>query len=514
MKIFHNIAFAAALTVLSVATHAADMTVQSRTGEKWWGIFVGNTPVQPLPPGSFIAGQSFAGGFTGQLLVSNLGRYIYCPPRTSGNFDGTAFNLSYDGDQPEVAEAGRTLRDAYRVAWLKYFPSNGVAPSQEIYTAPLYDTSHEFGSLPTQGAVVGYAERLVREGFPVGTILVGDGWSDVPGTYTFSPAAFPDPKGMVDRLHALGFKVMLTVTPYAALSGRTFIENMRRGFLLRLADKGALTIRQNGGYYAVYDLNDEQQVEYVRDAVLRLISDYGVDGMRFDCQELLLSDPQPERLMGRWTEIGRGMELAEYCPGENLPHTPYVNVISGDRNVRSGAPVKYQIAALAGASMCGYNGCRFTPSVLADTASLFDRQWLMARILQMQALSPVPTVDFAPWRVTDKALYDAVKQFLVWRASIGSYIADAHKECVATGEPLFRPMEYAFPRGGFSDCSDQFMLGVRYLCAPFCDGDGRRLVRLPRGVWTDLKGKRFKGPLVITVKQGDSFCPIFELSSK
>ena len=504
------------MSLCSVALRGAQMAVQSQRGEKWWGVYVGGAPDQPfIQPMTVTTGRSLATGFTAPLLISNMGRYIYCRPGTEVTFDGTTFRLVYGDDQPELAEAGRTLHDAYRVAWLKHFPSQGIAPPQEFYTTLLYDTSTEFGSLPSQSEVTEYAEKLVREGFPTGIILIGDGWSEQPGTYTFFAPAFPDPKGMVDRLHQLGFKVMLTVTPYAAVSGRIYMENMRRGFLLQEPGKGPMVVCHEGGYCSVYDLGDEPQLNYVRGAILRLKSDYGIDGMRFDCSQLLplLSDAQAARLVGRWVEIGSGMELAEYCPGANSPHTPYANVIASNRTACSN-PLISQIDDLAAAAVCGYNGCRFTPCALADTAALLSRQWLMARTLQLQALAPMPTVDFAPWKVTDPKLYDAVKQCLTWRASLEAYMTEARKECVATGEPLFRPMEYAFPRTGFSDCNDQFMLGVRYLCAPFCDGEDHRLVRLPRGVWSDRQGRRLKGPLVVTVKQSDTFCPIFELAAK
>lgn len=36
-----------------------------------------------------------------------------------------------------------------------------------------------------------------------------------------------------------------------------------------------------------------------------------------------------------------------------------------------------------------------------------------------------------------------------------------------TGEPIIRHMEYAFPHQGFVDCRDQFMLGDKYLVAPY-----------------------------------------------
>ncbi|GHU98115.1 glycoside hydrolase [Bacteroidia bacterium] len=496
---------------------AAEISVQSHKGEKWWGLHVGNSPEQPfLQPFTATVGQSSGEGFTTPVLLSSLGRFIYCRPATEVRFDGSVFRLRYRDDKPYVAEVGRTLRDAYRMLCFKYFPPENIAPPQEFYDLPLYDTSLEFGSLPSQERIVAYAERLVGEGFPRGIVLVGDGWSELPGAYTFFAGAFPDPRAMVERLHALGFKVMLTLTPYAAVSGRTFVENMQRGFLLQNPGKGPVVVHQDGGYYSVYDLAGERQVEHLRAAVKRLVADYGIDGVRFDCARLLpsLTPTQASRLMARWIEIGSDIPLTEYFPGADKPFTPYANVLADTSLKARSGQIAGQLNKLTSASLSGFYGYRPMPCMPADTAELFAREWLMVRTLQLQAISALPTVGFAPWRITDRSAYETVKKCLQWRASLAPYMSGVRRECMLGGEPIVRPMEYMFPRSGFSDCNDQFMLGGRYLCAPFCDSEPRRLVRLPRGIWVDRRGERFKGPLVLTVKQSDNFAPIFELMSK
>ena len=62
-----------------------------------------------------------------------------------------------------------------------------------------------------------------------------------------------------------------------------------------------------------------------------------------------------------------------------------------------------------------------------------------------------------------------------------------------TGEPIVRSMEYAFPGQGFETCTDQYMLGDRYLVAPMMTSGHSRSVRLPKGRWQDENGKVYKG---------------------
>ena len=75
-------------------------------------------------------------------------------------------------------------------------------------------------------------------------------------------------------------------------------------------------------------------------------------------------------------------------------------------------------------------------------------------------------------------------------------------------------MEYQFPRSGFADCDNQFMLGNRYLVAPPLDESPQRMVRLPKGVWTDMNGKRYKGPVVVNASAQDGRMICFELQTK
>ena len=69
-----------------------------------------------------------------------------------------------------------------------------------------------------------------------------------------------------------------------------------------------------------------------------------------------------------------------------------------------------------------------------------------------------------------------------------------------TGEPIVRHMEYAFPHQGFSECTDQFMLGDRYMVAPVVDRSCWRYVDIPAGRWQDDRGSVFTGPCRIKVE--------------
>jgi alpha-glucosidase len=76
---------------------------------------------------------------------------------------------------------------------------------------------------------------------------------------------------------------------------------------------------------------------------------------------------------------------------------------------------------------------------------------------------------------------------------LGSYLVEQAKMGAQTGEPIVRSMEYAFPGQGFESCTDQYMLGDRYLVAPMLTPGHSRTVKLPKGRWQDETGKTYKG---------------------
>jgi alpha-D-xyloside xylohydrolase len=95
----------------------------------------------------------------------------------------------------------------------------------------------------TQDQLVGVVEEYRRRGLPLDNIV--QDWfywpEDQWGSHRFDPARFPDPKGMIDRVHALGAHFMISVWPkfypdtdhYRALDaiGAIYRRNVEAGTL-------------------------------------------------------------------------------------------------------------------------------------------------------------------------------------------------------------------------------------------------------------------------------------------
>ncbi len=503
------------LTAAAAPRHTTK--IESQRNEKWWGIFVSSAPAEPFQqPFSINTARYMQDGLLSPMLISSNGRYIWSSRPMQIEFDGRDFTIGSDYEKVSAAKGGRNLREAYLVCCHKNFPPDGTVPSVELFTRPVYNTRMEFGYGLTQQKLLDYADRILGAGLPAGTLLVSDGWRSYNGTYDFDKDFFPDPRAMVDRLHEKGFKVMLTVTPFGGAFGRSYITGLRNGFFLRKADGTPLIVEAEGGYSTCIHAGNPEEAELLGRRLDRLRDEYGIDGFRFDCRAVLPhlaeSGGQAADFMSGWMKLGRGLSLCEYLPGLNTPLTPYINCIEND-NGTGWESLQPRINDMLTAGLTGFPYCHISAHH-ADTSALFSDPLLMARTLQLAVMMPIPNVAFAPWRIADPDLQEQVKRTLALRERMAGYVEELVRESSRTAEPLIRHMEYQYPRNGFADCNDQFMLGARYLIAPALNDAATRTVRLPRGVWLDREGRRFKGPLVIEVNVADGGLAWFESASK
>lgn len=82
----------------------------------------------------------------------------------------------------------------------------------------------------------------------------------------------------------------------------------------------------------------------------------------------------------------------------------------------------------------------------------------------------------------------------------GDYILSLAKASSKTGEPIVKPMEFAFPGGGYEKIKDQFVLGNNIIVAPVVEkGVRSRKVVLPKGNWLAEDGTKYKGGKTIEI---------------
>ncbi|MBO7300562.1 MAG: hypothetical protein J6U53_04040 [Tidjanibacter sp.] len=496
---------------LLAAPKGAPTEIKIQSGEKWWGLVV-NPSLVSLPfEGAFTidGGTLSPVNYTANMMLSNRGRYVWSANPLMVSFDGKKILVSPsdpNGEAVKVEKSGRSLREAYLMCCHKHFPPQEVGVESVLFESPIYEFGGEDALLYTSEDVVAFAEMLSGRGAPKGTILLPQGWNSPSGAIAFDQEAYPNAKEMIDTLHSRGMKVMLTVTPYIMAAGRGFQQMRKEGRLIADREGKPLVFESRMGYTACRTLSREG-VESLNAALRNLQKEYGVDGFYFDCLDAMtLLGNNPTRLvefLASWHTASEGIDVAIYSSPMGQQLGAIASSLSTTRNYTWEA-LEESLERAIDASVLGFT----RTSLAADLNYHKNDPTLILRTASLAALLPVAIIPYAVWNLPDTK---AFCELLGWRAEQGDYYLSLAEQGVASAEPIIRHFEYQFPRTGFTNARDEFMIGSKWLVAPVVSDASVRMVRLPKGKWKEVGTDRtIKGPRVIDVDVSDGKTPIYE----
>ncbi|GIO31275.1 MULTISPECIES: glycoside hydrolase family 31 protein [Paenibacillus] len=490
------------------------MTIPLLPGECWWGGVVQDGTLMPFRErhARDLSGD-LAYNQGSPLLLSNKGRYVWSEEPFRYSFAGGRLVIEAAQADITIGTEGENLRDAFLRASRTHFPPTGTHPDLRFFSVPQYNTWMEMSYEPTQEKVLAYAEAILAHGLPPGILMIDDNWHEDYGTLRFHPGRFPDPARMIDRLHELGFRVMLWVCPFISPDGEVFRGLRERGCLLR-DTSGSPVIREWwNGYSAVLDGSNPDAVNWFAGELDRLIDAYGVDGFKLDAGDPQYYRPDdvsalpmtPNGQCEAWARIGLRYAFNEYracwkCAGQPLVQRLSDKNHSWGRDGLASLIPNGLAQGLAGyAFNCpdmvggGQYGDLIRPDFEVD-AELF------VRYAQCSALFPMMQFSTAPWRVLDEKHLEYCIEAARLHARMGEEIASLAKSAAATGEPIMRHLAYVFPDEGYEEVNDQFMLGDDILVAPVLHkGAVSRRVFFPSGAWEGADGSRVTGPCEMEV---------------
>ena len=397
-------------------------------------------------------------------------------------------------------------------------------PPELFFSKPQYNTWIELIYNQNQEDILKYARSIIDNGLPTGILMIDDNWQKDYGNFNFRPDKFPNPKAMVDELHAMGFKVMLWVSPFVSPDSEEFRYLKTKGYLVKRkgSDQPAILDWWNGSS-ACYDLSNPDAYNHLRSTLKKMQQDYHIDGFKFDA-----GDPEryPEKEVDvfdrqsydteqtyLWAKLGLEFPYNEFRACWKLGGQPLVQRL-GDKKY-SWDGVASLVPSMIAAGLLGYSyacpdmiGGGEYSSFQGIDASGFD-QTLIVRSCQIHSMMPMMQFSVAPWRILNKENLETCIKYAKWHEQLGDYILSQAKNASITGEPIVRHMDYAFPNQGFEECRDQYMLGDKYLVAPIMSSGNTRTVKLPKGKWKDDLGKVYKGGKTYTLDVPLSRLPWF-----
>ena len=411
----------------------------------------------------------------------------------------------------------------------------------------------------TQEEVLSVARQYQKEGIRIDQIVIDFFHWTLQGDWKFDPEYWPDPKAMVDELHSMGIRVIVSVWPSVDRKSENFAPMMERGLLIRTERGAAQTYDYQGDCIEIDPFNPEAR-QYIWEVCRKNYYDYGIDGFWLDNSEpdygvydfdnyryyagpaLSCSNMYPqmfsrafyEPMLTEKKEVPVNLLRCGWAGSQK-----YGNVIwSGDVPSTFQA-LREQLQAglnmgLAGIPWWTTDIGGFMTDDVNDTAfqQLLIRWYQFAvysAVLRMHGdrgpynIPPLDTRDWGGgylhtgqpnelWSYGEEN-YRIMRKFYNVRISMRHYIRDLYREAHENGSPLIRTMFYEFPEDPVCwDLQDQYMFGSRYLVAPVMHlNEFEREVYLPAGQWKNVNnGEALKGGKMIRAKAPIDEIPVFE----
>ncbi|MBQ0042541.1 MAG: family 31 glucosidase [Lachnospiraceae bacterium] len=412
----------------------------------------------------------------------------------------------------------------------------------------------------TQDEVLEVARAYQKEGIKIDQIVIDFFHWTVQGDWKFDSKYWPDPKAMVDELHSMGIKVIVSVWPSVDRKSENFYPMMEEGLLIRTERGAAQTYDYQGDCVEIDPFNPKTR-EYVWNVCKKNYYDYGIDAFWLDNSE---PDYGVYDFENYRYSVGPALEVSNMYPQMysrvfydkmkeekdgvvvNLLRCAwagsqkYGNVVwSGD--VPSTFESFYE-QVQAGLNM-GLAGIPWWTTdiggFMTDDVNDPDFRQLLIRWYQFAVYSAVlrmhgdrgpyniPPLDTRDWGggylhtgqpnelwSYGEDNYKIMRKYYDVRISMHDYIKSLYDEASSNGSPLIRTMFYEFPEDEKCwDLQDQYMFGDKYLCAPIFELNCyERTVYLPKGAKWKLTstGEVFDGGQCVKVDAPIEYMPVFE----
>ena len=334
-------------------------------------------------------------------------------------------------------------------------------------------------------------------------------WCD----FDWDPRTFPDPEGMLERLHDRGLRVSVWINPYIGQRSRLFAEGAALGYLLHRPDGSVWQSDLWQAGMGLVDFTDPDATRWYQDR-LRTLLDQGVDCFKTDFGERIPTDvvyhdgSDPERMHNLYTQLYNAAvhEVLVAARGEGEAVLFARSATAGGQQypVHWGGDSTSTFASMAetlrGGLSLALSGFGFWSHDIGGFEGMPDpavfKRWVAFGLLSSHSRLHGSDSYRVPWLfdvdpATGETLtgpqsaVDVTRRFTELKLALMPYLYAAGLEASRRGLPVMRPMVLEFPDDPAVAYLDrQYMLGHDLLVAPVFSSDGAVELYLPAGTWT------------------------------
>ncbi len=502
--------------------------------------------------------------------------YFSIPFYIAVNASGQAYGLFFDNSYRGLVDVGSEGIDKIRFAFdggeLRYYFFTG--PDTESILASYTGLTGRMPMPPLWA--LGYhqcrwsyfPESRVREiarefrarQIPCDALYLDIDYMDGFRCFTWDRERFPDMAGMIDDLHADGFRVVAMIDPGIKVDPDYEVDRSGIEEDVFLKDsQGELIVRDVWpGPSHFPDFSSPRVRQWWKRQYDRLFSSLKLDGLWNDMNEPAIfvmdddgfqvgTNTLPDDALHDWEGRGTthveahnlyGMLMARATrealealrPGRRqlvITRAPYAGAQryasswTGDNksswdHIRLSLSMSLNLGlsgmAFTGPDIGGFGPSDDKHSDNGNPTGEMVTRWLQAAVclpfFRMHAMQGTP--DQEPWSY-GQPYEDINRQIIELRYRLLPYIYTTFASCARSGMPIVRPMFMMDGGAMYRDIDDQFMLGEHLLVAPVMEpGAVSREVVLPSGTWYDFwTGEKLGGGRTLSVDAPLDVLPLY-----
>jgi len=364
-------------------------------------------------------------------------------------------------------------------------------------------------------------ERLRREHYPCDVIHLDTGWfrTDWLCEWKFNPERFPDPKGFIRHLASQGFKVSLWQLPYVAKGAEQLTEAKENSYMSQpTKDEDTTT----GGasnfsaldYAGTIDFTYPKAVEWYKGKLLKPLLDMGIKCIKTDFGENIHMDHRyhastPERLNNIYALLYQkaAYEVTREVTGDGIVWARAAWAGCQRYPLHWGGDSESSWAGLAGSLKGGLHfglsgfafwshdvpGFHSTPDFMNSPIepTVYVR-WTQFGVFSSH-MRYHGTCKREPWHYPEIA--SIVKKWWQLRYKLLPYMIEQAERCAKTGWPMLQALLMQHPHDRQAwHIDDEYYFGSAFLVCPVMNGEGKRDIYLPEGLWVNFfTGERLDG---------------------
>ncbi len=367
----------------------------------------------------------------------------------------------------------------------------------------------------SEKTVLSFVDRMAECGIPLSVMhfdcfwMKEFQWSD----FLWDSRMFPDPAGLLRKLHERGLHTSVWINPYIAQKSRLFREGAEKGYFLKRKDGSIWQCDVWQAGMAIVDFTNPEAASWYKDK-LRELSRMGVDCFKTDFGENIPVDDvawhdgsDPMLMHNYYSYIYnktvyavqkemKGDDAIVFARSSSIGGQQFPVHWAGD-NVATYPSMAGTLRGGLSLALSGYGFWSHDIGGFEDTTSpdLFKR-WVAFGLLSSHSRLHGSSSYRVPWAFDEEACR-VTAFFAKLKESLMPYLWQCAKESHGKGIPVIRPMllEFGTDDEVIKYLDQQYMLGPSILAAPVFREDGIGRCYLPEGKWVSLiDGSSEEGP--------------------